>query len=152
MIDIQPSTVQRAQSGEESAKLAIIKEMRPIINKFKYSSRFPSGWKDDVEQTSIMAILIAIEKCDIFRTKKLNFAELAKQYIKMEVDKLYNTCINPINLPVKVFAEYKVAKVDTAITILSNGIKVQNIDVLLGMLPPNKQFREGFEEIEKNYE
>jgi len=145
MVQIQPSTIVRAQAGEESAKLCIIEAMQPMINKFKYSARFPSSWREDVEQQCILAILIAIDKFDILRSD--NFPDYAKRYTKTEIEKLYNTCINPINLPVRVYAEYRAVQVSDvdASTTLSNGIKVDNIQTLLGLIAPNTKLAEEFE-------
>jgi len=155
MLNIQPSTIQRAQGGEQSAKLSIIAELQPMIRMFKFSKRFPESWRDDVEQTCKLAILIAITKFDIIRGKNITFESFAKQIILTELTTLYNTCIHPCNLPTKVRREYmallqaeKKGKIDKMPTVLSNGIKIADIEVFMGMCEPNRELSAEFE---KNY-
>jgi len=73
--------------------------------------------------------LTAIDKYDSSRSD--NFSFFASQYIGNEIAELFNACCGICRVPRKVMALYNEEKKDKPSTILSNGMRVDDIEKLL---------------------
>lgn len=141
---VHPELLFSAQSNNQKAKTMILSIMETLYY-WELIRRFPRSWRPDAVQTAHMATLIAVTKFDVLRSRQCKFETFACQMIKAELDKLYNTCVLFVNLPQKVYREYKTAKTDN-VTVLRNGIRVHDIDMLLALVKPSAELKKNFME------
>ena len=113
--------------GDQSAKVMVCKAMTPIIRKKSWF--IPPEWKDDALQSGYLAVLVALDRYDPSLSE--NFEMFAGQYIGNEIAILHNTCIGICRIPRRVMQMYVEAKKRQDVTVLPNGIRVDDIERLM---------------------
>lgn len=138
---ITPYTIQRAQSGEQAAQLAIITELTPIIKKLSRHWQYKD--KQDAMQAGAEGVLIAINKYNVL-SPKIDFSYFAYTYIHR---KLIAEFARINGLKAKDLIEYQKAQYkDPKPVTLPNGIRVKDIEALMNISSAGLQEAEAKED------